>query len=133
MIVMKFGGSSVANAERIKHVASIIEAYKEKIKPDIRKVVQATEFQKKISQKFVAFFYDMQQNTIAKFNEEIEGLHARFERERVEPVQRNFNESEKKRREIAETSRKIRVEQIEPLRKEIQEFEKQVKAELARR
>ena len=28
MIVMKFGGSSVANAERIKHVASIIEAYK---------------------------------------------------------------------------------------------------------
>ena len=113
--------------------AKKIEAYKEKIKPDIRKVVQATEFQKKISQKFVAFFYDMQQNTIAKFNEEIEGLHARFERERVEPVQRNFNESEKKRREIAETSRKIRVEQIEPLRKEIQEFEKQVKAELARR
>lgn len=30
MIVMKFGGSSVANAERIKHVASIIEAYKDK-------------------------------------------------------------------------------------------------------
>ena len=30
MIVMKFGGSSVANAERIKHVASIIKAYKEK-------------------------------------------------------------------------------------------------------
>lgn len=29
MIVMKFGGSSVANAERIKHVASIIQAYKE--------------------------------------------------------------------------------------------------------
>lgn len=28
MIVMKFGGSSVANAERIKHVASIIKAYK---------------------------------------------------------------------------------------------------------
>ena len=28
MIVMKFGGSSVANAERIKHVASIIQAYK---------------------------------------------------------------------------------------------------------
>ena len=27
MIVMKFGGSSVANAERIKHVASIIKAY----------------------------------------------------------------------------------------------------------
>ena len=27
---MKFGGSSVANAERIKHVASIIKAYKEK-------------------------------------------------------------------------------------------------------
>lgn len=30
MIVMKFGGSSVANAERIKHVASIIKAYQEK-------------------------------------------------------------------------------------------------------
>jgi len=30
MIVMKFGGSSVANAERIKHVASIIKAYNEK-------------------------------------------------------------------------------------------------------
>ncbi len=30
MIVMKFGGSSVANAERIKHVASIIQAYSEK-------------------------------------------------------------------------------------------------------
>ena len=30
MIVMKFGGSSVANAERIKHVASIIKAYKDK-------------------------------------------------------------------------------------------------------
>ncbi len=29
MIVMKFGGSSVANSERIKHVASIIQAYKE--------------------------------------------------------------------------------------------------------
>ena len=29
MIVMKFGGSSVANAERIRHVASIIEAYKD--------------------------------------------------------------------------------------------------------
>ena len=28
MIVMKFGGSSVANAERIRHVASIISAYK---------------------------------------------------------------------------------------------------------
>ena len=27
MIVMKFGGSSVADAERIKHVASIIQAY----------------------------------------------------------------------------------------------------------
>ena len=27
MIVMKFGGSSVANAERIRHVASIIKAY----------------------------------------------------------------------------------------------------------
>ena len=30
MIVMKFGGSSVANADRIKHVASIIKAYREK-------------------------------------------------------------------------------------------------------
>lgn len=30
MIVMKFGGSSVANAERIKHVASIIKAYRGK-------------------------------------------------------------------------------------------------------
>lgn len=30
MIVMKFGGSSVANAQRIKNVASIIQAYKEK-------------------------------------------------------------------------------------------------------
>ena len=30
MIVMKFGGSSVANAERIKHVASIIRAYQDK-------------------------------------------------------------------------------------------------------
>ncbi|MBR6913066.1 MAG: aspartate kinase, partial [Treponema sp.] len=30
MIVMKFGGSSVANAERIRHVASIIQAYAEK-------------------------------------------------------------------------------------------------------
>ena len=27
---MKFGGSSVANADRIKHVASIIKAYREK-------------------------------------------------------------------------------------------------------
>ena len=27
MVVMKFGGSSVANAERIKDVASIIESY----------------------------------------------------------------------------------------------------------
>lgn len=30
MIVMKFGGSSVANEERIQHVASIIKAYQEK-------------------------------------------------------------------------------------------------------
>ncbi|MCR5400136.1 MAG: aspartate kinase [Treponema sp.] len=30
MIVMKFGGSSVANADRIKHVASIIKTYKDK-------------------------------------------------------------------------------------------------------
>jgi len=30
MIVMKFGGSSVANADRIKHVASIIKAYAHK-------------------------------------------------------------------------------------------------------
>ncbi|MCQ2981747.1 MAG: aspartate kinase [Treponemataceae bacterium] len=30
MIVMKFGGSSVANAERIRHVTSIIKAYAEK-------------------------------------------------------------------------------------------------------
>jgi aspartate kinase len=30
MIVMKFGGSSVANAERIRHVASIIRAYNDK-------------------------------------------------------------------------------------------------------
>ena len=30
MIVMKFGGSSVASAERIRHVASIIGAYKDK-------------------------------------------------------------------------------------------------------
>lgn len=30
MIVMKFGGSSVADAKRIRHVASIIQAYKEK-------------------------------------------------------------------------------------------------------
>ncbi|MCR4626654.1 MAG: aspartate kinase [Treponema sp.] len=30
MIVMKFGGSSVANADRIRHVASIIKEYKEK-------------------------------------------------------------------------------------------------------
>ncbi|MBQ7620296.1 MAG: aspartate kinase, partial [Treponema sp.] len=30
MIVMKIGGSSVANAERIRHVASIIQAYKDK-------------------------------------------------------------------------------------------------------
>ncbi len=29
MIVMKFGGSSVADAERIRHVASIIKAYRE--------------------------------------------------------------------------------------------------------
>lgn len=29
MIVMKFGGSSVASAERIRHVASIIQAYKD--------------------------------------------------------------------------------------------------------
>ncbi len=29
MIVMKFGGSSVANAERIRHVAKIIQAYKD--------------------------------------------------------------------------------------------------------
>jgi aspartate kinase len=30
MIVMKFGGSSVANAERIRHVASIIKAYSDR-------------------------------------------------------------------------------------------------------
>ena len=30
MIVMKFGGSSVANAERIRHVASIIKAYRDR-------------------------------------------------------------------------------------------------------
>ena len=30
MIVMKFGGSSVANADRIRHVASIIKAYRER-------------------------------------------------------------------------------------------------------
>ena len=30
MIVMKFGGSSVADAERIKHVAEIIKTYREK-------------------------------------------------------------------------------------------------------
>lgn len=30
MIVMKFGGSSVANADRIRHVSSIIKAYREK-------------------------------------------------------------------------------------------------------
>ncbi|MBO4705220.1 MAG: aspartate kinase [Spirochaetaceae bacterium] len=30
MVVMKFGGSSVANAERIQHVATIIQAYAEK-------------------------------------------------------------------------------------------------------
>ena len=30
MVVMKFGGSSVANAERIRHVATIIQAYAEK-------------------------------------------------------------------------------------------------------
>lgn len=30
MIVMKFGGSSVANAERIKHVATIIKSFEEK-------------------------------------------------------------------------------------------------------
>ena len=30
MIVMKFGGSSVANAERIRHVASIIKTYADK-------------------------------------------------------------------------------------------------------
>ncbi|MBO4732426.1 MAG: aspartate kinase, partial [Spirochaetaceae bacterium] len=30
MIVMKFGGSTVANAERIKHVASIIKSYADK-------------------------------------------------------------------------------------------------------
>ena len=30
MIVMKFGGSSVADSERIKHVASIIQAYKDR-------------------------------------------------------------------------------------------------------
>ena len=29
MVVMKFGGSSVADAERIRHVASIIKAYKD--------------------------------------------------------------------------------------------------------
>ena len=29
MIVMKFGGSSVANAERVRHVASIIQAYRD--------------------------------------------------------------------------------------------------------
>ena len=28
MIVMKFGGSSVANADRIRHVAEIIQEYK---------------------------------------------------------------------------------------------------------
>lgn len=30
MVVMKFGGSSVANAERIRHVATIIQAYADK-------------------------------------------------------------------------------------------------------
>lgn len=30
MVVMKFGGSSVADADRIRHVASIIKAYKDK-------------------------------------------------------------------------------------------------------
>ena len=30
MIVMKFGGSSVANADRVKHVASIIKSYADK-------------------------------------------------------------------------------------------------------
>src|SRR5574344_1829869 len=29
MVVMKFGGSSVADADRIRHVASIIKAYKD--------------------------------------------------------------------------------------------------------
>ena len=31
MIVMKFGGSSVANAERIRHVAEIIQTYKDEL------------------------------------------------------------------------------------------------------
>ena len=75
----------------------------------------------------------MHDDMVRAFRNAVNGLDKEFQDKHLEPARRNFNESEKKRREIAEANRKIRVEQIEPLRKEIQDFEKQVKAELARR
>lgn len=60
----------------------------------------------------------------------LENLLVRFEEEHVDPAERNFSESETKRKEIAEKNHKIRVEQIEPLRREIREFEAQVSNEI---
>ena len=106
---------------------------KDIIKKDILKHIQnlkSEDFRLKASQCYVRCFIELHENILKKLSASLADLLTNFENEYVVPAKRNLTESEQRRKEIAETNRKIRTEQIEPLRKTIRAFERQVTREL---
>ena len=66
----------------------------------------------------------------ANLKNQLDGLKADFERERVAKPQSMFDKSAEERQRIAEANEAIRTGTIEPLRKRIEAFAQTVKKEL---
>jgi hypothetical protein len=103
---------------------------KESLYNTISSGLKSDELRALVSEKYIDVFERIQDSCLKNIEKSIDNLLVCFKADHVDPAKRNLNESEQRRKEIAEKNHSIRKEQIEPLRKEIRAFEQRVTAEL---
>ena len=103
---------------------------KESLYNTISSGLKSDELRALVSEKYIDVFERIQDSCLKNIERSIDNLLICFKADHVDPAKRNLNESERRRKEIAEKNHNIRKEQIEPLRKEIRAFEQRVTAEL---
>lgn len=118
--------SLIKKQDKLSRQVQLQNEIAKSIAPDLK----SDDLRDMVSERFIPVFDRLQDSCIEKIRKGVKDLLVCFKADHVDPAKRSLNESERKRKEVAEKNRKIRQTQIEPLRKDIRSFEQQVTAEL---
>ena len=119
-----------SDEEKRKRQAKEIDKCKARIQPAVDSAVNGHDCRGKLEQPISKQMSGILKGIEANLKNQLDGLKADFERERVAKPQSMFDKSAEERQRIAEANEAIRTGTIEPLRKRIEAFAQTVKKEL---